>query len=41
MAGVYANLILKGVKTIYEVPEKLRKEVQLILSSREDEVKNV
>lgn len=31
MAKVYANLIRKGLKTIEEVPEKLRVEVQVIL----------
>lgn len=31
MAKVYANLIIKGKKTINEVPEKLKKEVLNIL----------
>ena len=31
MAKVYASLILKGVKTIDEVPEKIRAEVEAIL----------
>ncbi|WP_392462394.1 CD1375 family protein [Streptococcus parasuis] len=31
MAKVYASLILKGLKTIDEVPEKIRAEVQAIL----------
>lgn len=31
MAKIYANLILKGLKTIDDVPSKLKKEVQEIL----------
>ena len=31
MAKIYANLIRKGLKTIEDVPEKLRKEVISIL----------
>lgn len=31
MAKIYAELIKKGLKTIEEVPEKLRKKVQKIL----------
>ncbi|MGW8381294.1 CD1375 family protein [Streptococcus parasuis] len=31
MAKVYASLILKGLKTIDEVPEKIRAEVEAIL----------
>lgn len=31
MAKVYADLIKKGLKTIDEVPEKLKAEVQAIL----------
>jgi hypothetical protein len=31
MARVYADLIKKGLKTIEDVPEKLRNEVQRIL----------
>lgn len=31
MAKVYADLIKKGLKTIDDVPEKLRDEVQAIL----------
>ena len=31
MAKVYADLIRKGLKTIDDVPEKLRDEVQVIL----------
>lgn len=33
MAKVYADLIRKGIKTIADVPEKLRKQVQKILDS--------
>ena len=33
MAKVYADLIRKGVKTINDVPEQLRDEVQAILDS--------
>lgn len=29
----YYNLIKKGLKTIKEVPEKIRKEVQVLLES--------
>ncbi|WP_168171675.1 CD1375 family protein [Oribacterium sp. C9] len=31
MAKVYANLIIKGVKTINDVPEKIRSEVVEVL----------
>jgi len=31
MARIYANLILKGLKTIEDVPANLREEVQRIL----------
>lgn len=31
MAKVYADLIRKGKKTIYDVPERLRAEVRRIL----------
>lgn len=31
MAKVYADLIKKGLKTIEEVPEKIRAEVQAVL----------
>ena len=31
MAKVYANLIRKGLKTIDDVPEKIRDEVRLLL----------
>lgn len=33
MAKVYADLIRKGLKTIDDVPEKLRDEVQAILDA--------
>ena len=36
MARVYADLIRKGVKTMDDVPEKLRAEVQAILDSDKD-----
>lgn len=36
MAKVYADLIRKGVKTIDDVPEQLRDEVQAILDSDTD-----
>lgn len=32
MARIYANLIEKGIKTIDDVPEKLRAKVEEILS---------
>lgn len=32
MAKIYANLIKKGLKTIEDVPEKLKVEVQALLS---------
>lgn len=32
MAKVYADLIRKGLKTIKDVPEKLRAEVEAILA---------
>ena len=34
MAEVYANLIIKGKKTIGEVPEKIRDEVKAILTEK-------
>ncbi|MGN0354398.1 MAG: CD1375 family protein [Muricoprocola sp.] len=34
MAAVYANLIIKGKKTIDEVPEKIRDEVKVILNEK-------
>ncbi|WP_391574420.1 CD1375 family protein [Cohnella sp.] len=33
MAQIYANLIRKGIKTIDDVPESKRAEVEAILSS--------
>lgn len=33
MAKIYAILIRKGLKTIEDVPEKIRAEVQVILDS--------
>ena len=33
MARVYADLIRKGLKTIDQVPEKLRAEVEAILNA--------
>ena len=35
MARVYADLIRKGLKTIEDVPENLREEVQRILDEDE------
>lgn len=34
MAKIYADLIIKGLKTIQDVPVKLRKEVQEILDNK-------
>lgn len=34
MAKVYADLIIKGVKSIDQVPEKIRTEVQEVLIER-------
>ena len=34
MAKVYYNLILKGLKTIEDVPEKLRSEVEALLNAQ-------
>lgn len=34
MAAVYANLTIKGKKTIDEVPEKIREEVKAILTEK-------
>lgn len=31
MAKIYANLIKKGLKTIEDVPDKLKEEVQALL----------
>lgn len=36
MAKVYADLIRKGLKTIDDVPENLREEVQRILDGDEN-----
>lgn len=33
MARIYANLIEKGIKTIDDVPEKLKKKVEEILAN--------
>ena len=33
MAKIYADLIRKGLKTINDVPERIRAEVQVILDS--------
>lgn len=33
MAKIYADLIKKGLKTIADVPTKIRKEVQAILDA--------
>ena len=35
MAKIYANLIRKGLKTIDDVPEKIREAVIIILSELE------
>lgn len=37
MAKIYADLIRKGKKTIDDVPEKLRKQVQAILAEGGEE----
>lgn len=37
MAVIYASLIIKGLKTIDQVPEKLKKQVQDILDACEVE----
>lgn len=34
MAKIYASLIKKGLKTIDQVPEPLRKEVEAILAEK-------
>lgn len=36
MAKVYADLIKKGIKTIDDVPDKLKDEVQAILDGDND-----
>lgn len=35
MAEIYARLIIKGKKTINDVPERIRAEVQAILDAME------
>jgi hypothetical protein len=37
MAKVYADLIRKGLKTINDVPERIRAEVQAILDSESND----
>lgn len=37
MAKIYANLIRKGLKTITDVPEKIREEVIQLLETKEEE----
>lgn len=34
MANIYANLIRKGLKTIEDVPEKIREEVLSVLGKQ-------
>ena len=34
MSKIYANLIIKGLKTINDVPDKLKEEVQALLNER-------
>lgn len=36
MAKIYANLIQKGLKTIEQVPDKIKDEVQAILDSENE-----
>ncbi|WP_281419022.1 CD1375 family protein [Enterococcus alishanensis] len=36
MAKIYARLIQKGLKTIEQVPEKIKDEVQAILDSENE-----
>lgn len=36
MAKIYANLIHRGLKTIDDVPEKIKGEVEEILSERDE-----
>ena len=38
MAKIYYNLIKKGIKTIDDVPEKLRAEVQALLDADKNSV---
>lgn len=33
MSKVYVNLILKGIKTLEDVPEKLRADVEMLLNA--------
>ena len=33
MSKIYANLILKGFKTLEDVPEKLRSDVEMLLNA--------
>ena len=35
MAAIYANLIRKGIKTIEDVPEKIREAVRALLEGDE------
>lgn len=35
MAKIYAELIKKGLKTLEEVPEKIRADVEKLLESKE------
>ena len=35
MAYIYASLILKGIKTIEDVPEQIRADVEAILAAQE------
>lgn len=37
MAAVYANLIKKGVKTIDQVPVRIRKDVEALLEATTEE----
>lgn len=37
MAKIYANLIRKGLKTIDDVPERLRAEVEAILAEESND----
>ena len=38
MAKVYADLIRKGVKTLDDVPEKIRAQVQKLLNNESEEI---
>ena len=35
MAKIYYNLIVKGLKTLYDVPEKWRIDVEKLLNDKE------